>query len=323
MRNRLYWKVSTERGIMKYETENVKYCNLCGSSEFTILWDKVKRKKDGLLRSIVITNDTGEIIQGTNVICKHCGLVFISPRLTKEDLDKFYTEDYRKIYKGALNAEVEKHHAETAMKVLKESCEVDVGNRLLDIGCSTGELVDRIRHTRIDSYGIEPNKEHYEIAKSKGLEVECTTIESYDPGMKFDIITMLNALEHVYSPTETLEKIHSLLNEDGYLLICVPNLYNRTIHIPVDAFLSNAHLYNFSIDTLTAYFLKTGFKIVNQYQVTEEMGDKIYLLGQKTDKKWEFIPKIETEVVKNTVDHLKLADSIWHMKYNITQMGFR
>jgi 2-polyprenyl-3-methyl-5-hydroxy-6-metoxy-1,4-benzoquinol methylase len=242
--------------------------------------------------------------------------------MSKAELDKFYAEDYRKIYGGG-NSEAEKRHAETAMRMLKENIVVEVDDRLLDIGCSTGELVRSVNFTRINAYGIEPNTEHYEIAKSKGLNVENCPIENYDPGMKFDVITMLNALEHVLSPTDVLNKIHSLLNDDGFLLISVPNLHNKTIRIPIDAFLSSAHLFNLSINTITQYFLKCGFKIARAYGIVEEMGDKIYLLGQKTDQKQEYVPKIGPEVVKKTIEYLDKADKVWAMKYLMSQEGFK
>lgn len=303
-------------------------CDLCGQDSFEPVWNKEEREKQGLLKSVIIPGH----IHSRNVICRNCGLVYVNPRMNKEELDKFYREDYRKIYGGKHSLEAEVNHAETAFNILRQSLIADdmefekKFKAFLDIGCSTGELIylfGMILGLLNKSYGIEPNIEHYEIAKSKGLKVENCSIEDYNPGIKFDIITMLNALEHVLSPTDVLNKIHSLLNDGGYLLVSVPNLYNRTIHIPVDAFLSNAHLFNFSIDTLTQYFLKCGFKIVKSYQVVEEMGEKIYLLGQKIEQKQSYVPKIGPEVVRGTIIHLDKADKVYTMKMLMIQEGFK
>lgn len=296
-------------------------CDLCQKSDYTIVWDKTQREQKGILRSVVIRDSEGSIVHGRNVICNHCGLVQVNPKMSREELVKFYAEDYRKTYKGGNNAQAEKNHAETAWKILYNNIGFDYHDKLLDVGCSTGELLYRVED--IQPFGIEPNADHAEIAKSRGLNVVNCSIEVYEPDVTFDIITMLNALEHVYSPTEALTKIHSLLNDKGYILISVPNIYNRSIHIPVDAFLSNAHLYNFSIDTLTQYFLKCGFKIAGQYQVTEEMGDKIYLLGQKMKQKNSRIPKIDKSVIDSTIKHLQAADFVAYTKMQISQMGFK
>ena len=296
-------------------------CDLCGCPDYEVVWNKAEREKQGKLRSVVIRKD-GEIIQGRNVMCRRCGLVYVWPRMSKTELDRFYAEDYRKIYGGGHSMEAEKRHARTAFNVLigiPEKCD-----SFLDIGCSTGELVSLMDDTVLaHCNGIEPNTEHADIAKHKGLQVENCTIEDYNPGFKFDIITMLNALEHVISPTEVMQRIHQLLNNGGYVLICVPNLYNRTIHIPVDAFLSNAHLYNFSLDALTALFQKCGFEAVKTMQVTEEMGDKIYLLGRKVDHSKETSLTITPEHIESTKSHLEAADWVYAWKEKISQMGFK
>jgi len=300
-------------------------CDLCGSSLNIVLWDKTERKKAGKLNSAVITKD-GKIIQGTNRICKSCGLVFISPRMSKEELDEFYKNEYRAIYKrNDTQIAAEKNHADTAWSYIDMKVPIEFKDRKvnsLDIGCGTGELVEKCAGT-FNAYGIEPTTAQYELAKEKGLNVESCTLEDYNPPFKFDIVTMLNVLEHVLSPTEVLNKIHSMLNDNGYLLVSVPNLYNRSIMLPVDAFLSNCHLYNFSIDTLRAYYLKTGFKIVKAFEKTEEMGDKIYLLGQKMDKKQEYIPTISPDVVEMTKFSLERADEWWKAKYMYGQLGFK
>ena len=299
-------------------------CDLCGAKDsYTVIWDKTEREKAGVLRSVVIRDAEGNIIQGRNVMCKRCGLVYVSPRLAKKELDRFYAEDYRKIYGGQHSLDAEKRHAETAFRIISDNGLLDEVNRFLDIGCSTGELVKLMDDAAICcGNGIEPNREHYEIAKSKGLYVENCSIEDYSPSIKFDIITMLNALEHVYSPTEVLTKISSLLNNDGYILVSVPNVYNRTINLPIDAFLSNAHTYNFSITTLCSLFNKCGFEVVKNYCVTEEMGDKIYLLGKKVDVGFE-LPIMDGHEIELTKQHFEISDNVFQMKLAIQQVGFK
>lgn len=269
-------------------------CDLCGSDSdnAVVLWDKTEREKAGVLRSVVIRDEQGNIIQGRNVICKRCGLVYVTPRLTKKELDRFYAEDYRKIYNGGHGFEAEKRHAENAFQVLQgirpfSRLRYLPEGKLLDVGCSTGKLLERIGwEINVGLYGIEPNLEYCEIAKASkvaNLNVENCTIEDYNPDFRFDTITMLNALEHVFSPTAVLTKIHGLLNEDGHVLISVPNLLSTHINIPVDAFLSNVHLYNFTPATLGIMAQKCGFRPVKIFSISEEMGEKIYMLVQKSE----------------------------------------
>jgi SAM-dependent methyltransferase len=246
--------------------------------------------------------------------------VYVDPKMSREELAKFYAEDYRKIYGGKHSLEAEKKHANNAFDIL-----IDIGDlphgKTLDIGCSTGillELINRFADSEV-AYGIEPNIEHCEIASRNTVKVFNCNIEDFGTNIKFDIITMLNALEHVYSPTEVLTKINSLLKDDGYVLVSVPNLYNKTINIPVDAFLSNAHLYNFSEFTIRSLFNKCGFKVINIDHITEEMGDKLYVLGQKHNGQHaSFCAKEE-----NPRQHLLNAQHVFEMKMMIQQAGFR
>ena len=256
------------------QTEHVN-CDLCGTDDYIVLWDKSEHEKAGKLRSVVIRDEQNNIIQGRNVMCKRCGLVYVTPRMSRGELDRFYAEDYRKIYKGGNSLEAEKRHAETAYKLIS-----GLQGKALDIGCSTGELVKKTNFYGC-GFGIEPNREHCEIAKAAGLNVENCTIEDYSPGFKFNIITMLNALEHVTSPTAVLNKIHSLLNDGGHALISVPNLTSTTINIPVDAFLSNAHLFNFTAHALGIMMCKCGLAPEKVWLIPEEMGEKVYMLARK------------------------------------------
>ena len=286
-------------------------CDLCGSDDCVTIWDKSEREKAGVLRSVVIRDEQGNIVQGRNVMCKRCGLVYVTPRMSKDELDRFYAEDYRKIYKGGASLEAEKRHAKTAFELMPNGTRFpwQEGTHL-DIGCSTGQLV---RMTA--GYGIEPNAEYCEMAQKDGLKVTNVSIESYNPDIRFDIITMLNALEHVTSPTAVLTKIHSLLNDGEHVLISVPNLINTNINIPVDAFLSNAHLYNFTPATLSIMMRKCGFMPVKAYLIPEEMGEKVYILAQKGEENEIVYDDDIGQRIEMTKHFLEYADRVFLLKY--------
>jgi len=298
-------------------------CDLCGADNYEVIWDKVEREKRGILRSVVIRDRDRNILNGRNVMCKQCGLVYVNPRMTKKELDEFYEKDYRKVYGKKSSLEAEKRHAKVAFQILGRGLPDfnDSGQKIyyknfLDIGCSTGELVSYMRTNlgKGDAYGIEPNIEYYQKAKDRGLNIENTIIENYNPDIKFDIITMLNTLEHVISPSAVLRKICSLLNDKGYVLLCVPNLLSTHINIPVDAFLSNAHLYNFTPATLGIMMAQAGLKPVKMYPFSEEMGEKVYVLAQKSQPvEIIFDDNIEKRI-EYTKAFLRHVDSLFTLK---------
>jgi SAM-dependent methyltransferase len=194
--------------------------------------------------------------------------------MSKAELDKFYEEEYREIYHESErpNIDSEQMHAQHAYNIICGSTNQNI-KTALDIGCSSGQLITLLRANGIKAEGVE--KSQY---KTGGVYADISEVNS-----TYDVITMLNTLEHVYSPTETLQSVYNLLNDSGYLLISVPDLYNANIKRPIDAYLSNAHLYTFSPHTLGMMLNKCGFAVEGFYSVPEEIGDKLYALARKAE----------------------------------------
>src|SRR5215831_10872581 len=97
---------------------------------------------------------------------------------------------------------------------------------VLDIGGGSGtqltslKKVDpRITHTAI----IDLDEKAGESARQRGHEYFCGRFEDYSPSRTFDVILMLNLIEHVDNPEELLRKAHSVLSPDGIVLIKTPN----------------------------------------------------------------------------------------------------
>lgn len=97
-------------------------CNLCGNNNSIVIWDKSAREAKGLRKGLVIRDDNNKIVHDKVVICTKCGLVYTDPKLTPEDLEKFYKEKYREIYNS--NNDIDKHmiseawHSDNATQIL-------------------------------------------------------------------------------------------------------------------------------------------------------------------------------------------------------------
>ncbi len=294
-------------------------CILCNSPDSTVVWDKTEREKQSLLRSVVIRDEAGNILNGTNVQCHRCGLVYVHPGMDKQALDRFYAEGYRKTYgqNNEAQIEAERNHAQNAMTLIRG---IKFGKpvKFLDIGCCSGQLLIEMSHVfgGKSVEGIEPDKESSEQAKKNCIKavVHNTGIESFTVGHKYDLVTMLNTLEHTYNPIEALSKIHSLLSDDGWLIVSVPDLYNTNIKKPVDAYMSNAHLFTFSRHTLRHAMHLQGFDVTGVCIVPEEIGDKIYMVCCKGEVKEWNTPMPPPEATKN---FLHAVDYIYDAKVRL------
>lgn len=70
---------------------------------------------------------------------------------------------------------------------------------LLDIGCSTGYFLEVLREIRPDwpANGLEINEKAFNIALSKGLNVEKKMLHQLGHNEKYNIFTMFGVLEHL------------------------------------------------------------------------------------------------------------------------------
>ena len=149
-----------------------------------------------------------------------CGAAFLNPRMTDEELNLFYTSgDYRKKTElddeGSKLAEIQhKNRAEYIVNLLGNA---DFESHL-DIGCSSGHLLKAIegKHPEIFSMGVDIDPV---LKTSDFLIVE--TLEEVD--REFDLITMIQTLEHINDPVKMLKMVYDRLAPNGLLVIEVPN----------------------------------------------------------------------------------------------------
>ena len=96
--------------------------------------------------------------------------------------------------------------------------------RLLDVGCGDGRLLDVLAADH-DVVGIEPDSATGASAVQRRYPIH---LAPFSPPLPvegpFDVVMMLDVLEHLSDPVDALRLAASLLGEHGVLLITVPAL---------------------------------------------------------------------------------------------------
>ena len=95
------------------------------------------------------------------------------------------------------------------------------GARLLEVGCAYGYFLQEARH-HFDVEGIEISRDAVHACHRAGLtQVRCGTIASVqlDELGGFDVIVMLDVIEHLEHPSEDIERLASLLRPGGMIVI--------------------------------------------------------------------------------------------------------
>lgn len=223
------------------------------------------------------------------VRCKNCGLVYIDPRPTKEELIDFYLfksdrdKSHQNIDGDRENIEKFKNKLSIIEKFSKDR------GKILDIGCSTGSFLRIARDAGWEVYGIEIDTNKVAHAKDEyGLNVQAKELmETKFPDKYFDAITLFDSLEHMLNPLNTLNEISRILKQSGILILTTPNvsgllprltytLFARTIGVwehPTPP----AHLYQFSKRTVERLLERAGYKVIKL--ITEPIPFK-YTVGK-------------------------------------------
>lgn len=97
------------------------------------------------------------------------------------------------------------------------------GLRCLEVGCAEGWFIEEMSETGALVSAIEPSNQALELQR-KGVDV----IHGFFPdalpeAAKFDLIVFNDVFEHLPDPVTALRKCEHHLNEDGLLLINLPN----------------------------------------------------------------------------------------------------
>jgi 2-polyprenyl-3-methyl-5-hydroxy-6-metoxy-1,4-benzoquinol methylase len=237
-----------EKCLLCSSVDNLEYCKIVGGEYKVMIW--------------------------TN-----CSLTTLSPLPTSEELNKLYEMKYRKEYSNQdiVTKDVisyEQLRADRVIDVIKNSFGKDFKN-ILDIGCSSGTLLKNISKlaTTIIPYGIEMNDNYRKYVVKEGIvsdeHISNDDINSYYCGNeeKFDFISIVHVIEHLFNPRLTLQSIYKLLSEEGILYIEVPNLKTPYNNLTKEYFMIY-HLYYFTEYTLKALLQSEGFEILKEKQMS-------------------------------------------------------
>jgi len=218
-------------------------CYLCGHNDF--------EKLEGVVRD----NSELDVLK-----CKNCSLVFLSS--FEHICDEFYQEGG--MHGG--NVDIKKWLEETKdddsrrFNFLKKEIK---GKKVLDFGCGNGGFLKRAKKNTQKTVGIELQKSMESFYVHNGLEV-FQNVDEVDE--KFDFITLFHVLEHLKDPIELLKELGTKLNEDGQIIIEVPNANDALITIYKNYWFMrftywSCHLFLFNEQTLPEVAEKARFKV--------------------------------------------------------------
>lgn len=206
--------------------------------------------------------------------CKSCELVFVYPQPSDDFLkEEVYSEKsgYQGNKSRDLASIIPTRKQDKLVSYLK-----GLNGRMLDIGCSSGEIMYLAQKQGLEVFGVELNPRTANIAISSGLNVHIGTLETagYRAG-SFNVIYMGDLIEHVKMPTVLIDSAYNLLAPGGQLIITTPNmdcfwskatlLLYRMFRIPWASATPPHHLFQFSRNNLIKTLVNSGFDITTEW----------------------------------------------------------
>ena len=160
--------------------------------------------------------------------CDTCGAFFVSPAPDEESLGLFYGRYHathsREIRPGATALLGADPYAD--FRIAEVSTYVNLsGARVLDVGCGWGALLYKLGKTGADVYGVDLDAEAVQFARDDLHlpNVRIGRIEDCTHMGPFDIIAMLDFIEHPVCPLHAFRVAASVLKPGGLLMIWTPN----------------------------------------------------------------------------------------------------
>ncbi len=247
------------------------HCLVCASAELK----SIRIEKN----SLSIHPDLKPYFERDSVLvaCQKCEMAFVEsiPASSKffsalyAGTDRDVSIDFNYSGKLSIFSQIKK----TILKFKKNG-------ELLDIGAGTGAFVNFMKDT-FKTTGVELGSAAREFACSKSLNVIAAPIEKLPfPDQQFDVVTIIDVLEHLTNPRQALDEIYRVLKVEGLLYIKVPNYkiqafkqsFLNYLQLSSEGIMGNyVHINHFNPRSLQEISKISGFEVLDNGFSDSEM----------------------------------------------------
>lgn len=198
--------------------------------------------------------------------CASCDVLFAHPQASDTELEQAYRERY---YPAS---DAKPVYENTPRELIKQlvSCLAghrllpSKGGRVLDFGCGAGDFADEVARWGAEVDGVEADAVARALAARRGVRVfkELADVPLERKGQAYDLIALLDVLEHVRAPLSLLTELRALLRPGGVLYLSVPNRrapQARLLGARWDQATNPTHLFLFSPQSVRYLLRRAGF----------------------------------------------------------------
>lgn len=219
--------------------------------------------------------------------CPSCSLVFLDQTSFQFPAD-FYETEYHQTYLTHVDPDMldpakhfEKMRQASRLWIERVRGMLTGSEAVLDVGCSTGHLLDGLRGRAAKLYGHELSRKEVAFCRDVlHLDVADVPLEGRFAPETFDLITLVFVLEHIGDPVSFLQGLKRYLKPGGRLVIVVPNVLDPLLafyRIPqfAEFYYCIEHLFYYSPSTLEQVLGQAGFvgqiEAIQEYPITNHL----------------------------------------------------
>ena len=199
--------------------------------------------------------------------CRRCGLIYVSPRPSRDEVANLYGHDHAHISAGShlAAANYKRLHARHTLRTLRRYV---TSGELLEIGPGAGFFLEEARAAGFVPQGIELNPAQVEFIRGRGIPCVAETVAEAFPGQSFDVIYHCDVISHLPDPIAEFGAMHGRLRDHGLLLFETGNFgdvrLDRLARVP--RFQYPDHLFFFSTDNITHLLAMSGFELLDMHR---------------------------------------------------------
>ena len=248
-------------------SKDYRNCPVCNSNNLVLFLKATSLPPKSPIQVQVTEKHFG--LHGDMVRCRRCGFFFVADKKFVKKAISLYRRMSDQAY-----VQEEKERRLSFQKILeniKRIRKMRKALNILDIGCSTGGLLVEAKNLGWRAFGVEPSIWGCKLAnKLHGLTISNSTMESYHSSKKFDVITILDVLEHVENPVFLLRKVSRLLKAEGVICIVTPDFGSFMARILGEKWwgIRLGHLSYFDRKTFKKIIRESGFKVKKESTYT-------------------------------------------------------
>lgn len=201
--------------------------------------------------------------------CSQCGLIYVSPRPSLDEIVDLYARDSaHKPAASHISAEIpQRIHARHNLRIVTSFA---TKGALLEIGPGAGYFLDEARRIGFDPYGIELNRTLASFIRDR-LNIPCEDSplsSSVFQGKAFDVVYHCDVISHFFEPILEFRKMNDVMKEKGILVFETGNLaeVDRKYFKYFQRFQYPYHLFFFGTDNLLDLLDRSGFELLRIYR---------------------------------------------------------